>query len=647
MEPHRRFALIIACAEFNDARIHPLPGAGVDGLRVRNFALDNQRGAFAVDNTRLLASPSINEVKNAIGDLFADAKAQDGLALLYVATHGYTDGSTGLLLAMRDASLDRRATSMLSVRSIAECIAEHRPRRTVTVLDVCSAGGLATGTATIATDKLWADLQRMPDAALEGHFLIAACGTQELSGEYSDGGIFTSVFRDSIVKLGEKRLELPWLSAEAIAQQAVHEAAQHDIGQRPEWTGIAVAIDVPLCRNPSHDPSYIPPHTGFSSSSTSETERKVLHSCIREHWAALNLIGSGKLWYRRAVGAARQILDDNVSRTAKVRFVIQSLQSIGQRVERCGEDNDRLQLLQYLEEGLVILGAEGAHTGSEMEVVIELQSRLGSWLEEYLSSWSDNRGWLVDGPAAVVLSPIRFWDVLGTTSLFAVGCRSHDRAQSDSLLAKVADVVDANPKLHRIVWQGQYPDIALAIGTVLPRSPNIAKTCSLALLERLCEDYERSLFPEGVAAPPRELGRLLAMRVIDPKPSRIRYADEGPALCLGQLIEAGTPELEMNTYAAKISESEELNELVLYQPKTISAQFREQMNDIDTLSWPGNEEGVTRFLREYDDFSLVPFDRSASSLKEDILASAAAGRVFRNRAVYSLSRAIKMFFESE
>jgi hypothetical protein len=154
-----RIAIIVDVANFDDAGLGALPGARTDGDRVEGFARDPNRGAFT--HVVRLIDPTLQELKQRLADAIALAGSDpSNMALMYFATHGFTSGPYGLYLAVRDARVDRSSTSMFALSELTALIEEHRPTRTIAIVDACEAGGHVVGTANLSRDKLWRDLCR-------------------------------------------------------------------------------------------------------------------------------------------------------------------------------------------------------------------------------------------------------------------------------------------------------------------------------------------------------------------------------------------------------------------------------------------------------------------------------------------------------
>jgi hypothetical protein len=92
-------------------------------------------------------------VRNAIRGYADFANRTEHTALIYFATHGYTGGPHGLYLAVRDTCNDRLSTSWFALSELIALIDEHRPARTITVVDACESGRHVGGTASLSRDN--------------------------------------------------------------------------------------------------------------------------------------------------------------------------------------------------------------------------------------------------------------------------------------------------------------------------------------------------------------------------------------------------------------------------------------------------------------------------------------------------------------
>lgn len=626
-----RHALVIVISEFDSVDICNLPGAKVDGDKISAFAKDPKLGSF--NNVCVLENATLQQMMVGLADLYEAVGDKPGsLAFVFIATHGCTVGPNGLWLVARDSQLGRRTTSMLSLEQIAALIEEYRPHRSIIVIDACEAGGHTSSAATIARDKLWRDLEGTDSP--EGHFFLVACGTTELADEDSGtGGVFTTLVLDALETEGKKNPDLEWIPADRVASVSVRNARELGAGQAPEWSGLAVSVAVDFCRNPHFDASIPISHRSISLEGLDIASQSQARRAIRCHWNALNLIGTETDWLstsQDAVHEALQVLDHDDA----LSFLDQAIITLWERVSEFGGAIDRLNFARF---GQFIVTESGKAELTPHRVFSKLLpclADIAASLERDLVDWEATHGWFVkeDGPAGITTTSIRFWDRLGLAAFLATVSRTCGAAHTDSLAGTIARIVRDNVRLHRIVWMGQYTDLASTLSVVATFDSATTLSASKRCLERLLQDYEDSRPPVPSALRGSELGRSLAQRQLTNGANGAAWMDEGPAtlLCLMQV--AGASAIELNAHGATLV-SESLPTLGHYQPTTGKTQYQPIMRASEPLGYPATEKGVAELLAALVGAS-IPYTGVEASLPElqQVLISMATASHYRNRS---------------
>lgn len=539
-----RIAIVVDVAKFDDGALGPLPGARTDGDRIEAFAQDPNRGAF----TRVirLTDPSLQELKEGLADAMAMAGSDpSNTAFIYFATHGQTSGPYGLYLALRDTRNDRLSTSWFALSELTALIEEHRPARTITVVDACESGGHVAGTASLSRDKLWRDLTR-PDDVREGHFFAVACATREGAHEDNNGGDFTSAVLAAVDSAGREHPSVEWLCVEQVMNDLIR--AQLPPQQTPEWTGIAVSLSVFLSRNPHHDPTVPIVHGSVQIPQLDPAERELANRAIRLHWNAMQLVGTGHSWIETANAA---LADLTTSLPAKAEpMVRQMFTSLDQMVAKYGNIDDRLAHTHYARAVIVAIGHLVTGTPDIDDVVQRLADRIEQETND-LQEFVDARAWIVrgDAPANAPLSTMRFWRRLGAAAFVALCARASYPDGAAALATKVRDAVASKPELHRVVWMGQYCDVASTVGLVACVSEDVARAVSTTILDRLVRGIDKPVQPNLRG---RDLGRALAMTMLEVEPDD-EWVDEGIPLCIAQLRLSNEPTADLDRCIGRLS----------------------------------------------------------------------------------------------
>jgi Caspase domain len=538
-----RIAIIVDVANFDDPALNPLPGARTDGDRVESFARDPNRGAFT--GVVRVTDPSLQELKDRLADAIALAGSDsENTVLIYFATHGYTGGPHGLYLAVRDTRNDRLSTSWFALSELIALIDEHRPARTITVVDACESGGHVGGTASLSRDKLWRDLTRADDVR-EGHFFAVACATRESAHEDIEGGDFTTALLAAVDSAGHEHPPVAWLSVEQIMNDLIR--AHLPPQQTPEWTGIAVSLSVFLSRNPHHDPTVPIVHGSVQMPQLDPTERALANRAIRLHWNAMQLVGTGHSWLEIASAALSDLTTSLPSRAEPM--VRQMFTSLDQAVAKHGNVDDRLAHTHYARAAIVAIG-QVAGTPDIEDVIHRIADRVKQEVND-LQTFIDSRAWIVrgDAPANAPLSTIRFWRRLGAASFVALCARSSCPDDAEALANMVRDVIVAKPDLHRIVWMGQYCDLATTVGLMTCVDEAGARAVATTILDRLARNTDRPVPPNLRG---RDLGRSLALTMLEVELDD-EWVDEGVPLFLAQLRLSNEPAAELDRWVGVVS----------------------------------------------------------------------------------------------
>ncbi|MGE0871408.1 MAG: caspase domain-containing protein [Kofleriaceae bacterium] len=539
-----RIAIVVDVANFDDVGLGPLPGARADGDRVEAFARDPNRGAFT--HVMRLTDPTLQQLKERLADAIAVVGSDpSNMALIYFATHGLTTGPYGLYLAVRDARVDRSSTSMFALSELTALIEEHRPTRTITIVDACESGGHVAGTASLSRDKLWRDLTR-PDDVREGHFFAVACATRESAHEDNAGGEFTSALLAAVDAAGRDHPSVEWLSVEQVMNDLIR--AELAPQQTPEWTGIAVSLSVFLARNPHHDPALPIVHSSVLLPQLDASERALANRAIRLHWNAMQLVGTGHAWLDTASAALAELTKSLPTKAEGM--VKQMFTSLDQTVTKYGNADDRLAQIHYSRAVIVAVGQLAPGSFDIDEVVRLIADRIETEIND-LQAFFDQRAWLVrgDAPSNAALSTIRFWRRLGAASFVALCARASRPQRALELANLVQSVVASKPELRRVVWMGQYCDLACTMGLIACVSDDVARNVATAILDRLINKTDQPTPPNMRG---RDLGRALALTMLGVAPDE-EWVDEGIPLCLAQLRLSNEVADEMDRWIDRLS----------------------------------------------------------------------------------------------
>lgn len=640
MNPAKRFALIVSVSRFDAPAYSPLPGAAIDGQRLERYACDPQRGCFG--QVEHLTNPTKAEVERALSDVLLQAEAADGTVLIYFATHGITVGRYGLSLVLTDADPTRKAGTTIAVEHLAQHIAEHPPKASIFVFDVCKAGGHIAGTAALALDHQWVEQLGHSLAVPDGHFMLGACGARENAGENAQGGLFTTLLLETLDRVGQQAPHLDSMPVEMLLNAVVKAARTRLPAQQPSWSGVAITSNVAIGKNPFHSAVHAHPDHHADLHELSRDDRQNLSEPLRRHLGTLALIGGDKPWSALGLDVVEALRKSAATPDAKATFLIRAAEAASRRLPEPVPAADLNEFSIYLEGSIVAVARETDPTRTRP--LLELAATLAGTIADDVRRWADRRGWLAEiGPAAAGMAPILFWEKLGRSSLIALACRAVGHtSQAVAIEQTVVELVRSNPLLHRLSWAGQYIDVSIALGIVLRHDRQLAHSCVLKLIARLCQDAKEKVRPIEAEIRGADLGKRLARQLLCEGEVTNDTAEEAVPLLVLLLHLCGGSQIELSMHAASLREAVPQILWTLYVPASVAAQLDQRMDPCTIHNWMDHESmnGLAKMIDLLTKNSHWPYEINSPGLVFQTIAGAAAGRIFRNRCGYGLPEAI-------
>jgi len=634
-------ALVVGVSEYDSPLYAHLPGAEVDRQRTGTFLTDPERGAVGVSRLSSLSSPTINEVREELGRSVANARKESSTLFIYFSGHAQSAGSNGLYLICRDTDPTNLSLTALSLRQLAGILAEHNILGSITVLDACNAGAAGVAAADIAINQLW----QGESALAEGHFILAACGPNERARETFSGGRFTTALLEQVDAVGRERPYDQTIAVETLATALV---SNEVLQQRPLWTGIAISSRIAFSKNPFWDSGAKKPATALSAASLSPAERDLLLGIARAYAAPMTHVGTSRAWAAEVRSIFLELADVAVGPQSKALVVSRLAEAVAHRVAAFGESRDQIQLIEALPAAAVALGRCGALDGEEIRQLAFYLSEVADKFRVLFSEWAAQKGWRpsADGPSAIALGPIRFWDTLGRAALLALACRTLAMKDKEHELASdILGLVRDNPRLHRTEWAGQYADMGIVIGYVSTLDQPLAREICYRLLESHSAYAKEGRAPAPASLSRKELGTYLADMYLPPdvgqRRARRQSADEGVPFLLMLLANTGETDIRLAQCVAQCAEREVDDNFYLYVPKSIEAQFEERMSQCEIRHWVRKSpQSVAKMLTDLRDLSLRPLTSGSSNIRAEMFSSFAAARLFRNRSCFGVASAI-------
>lgn len=185
-----KYALIIACSQYQDSRLRQLPKTEADATGVKNVLIDPLICGFPEANVESLINEQDGRIKIAIERFFKN-RQKDDLLVLYFAGHGVIDDQRKLILALNETDPEYRSTG-IEARFLRDEMENSRCQQQILILDCCNAGAFAK-----ARDTKGAPAGFQETLKGKGLVVFAASDTLQFSFDEVEGredinnGVFT------------------------------------------------------------------------------------------------------------------------------------------------------------------------------------------------------------------------------------------------------------------------------------------------------------------------------------------------------------------------------------------------------------------------------------------------------------------------
>ena len=193
MAEGRRRALLVACSEYADEKLHDLRAPAADVAQLTEVLGDPRIGNFEVEPP--LVNGAKDEIEGRIEEFFDGAGATD-LLLLYLSGHGLVSNSRQWFFAIPTTKVKRLGSTAVSDTYIRERMTGSRSPAIVLVLDCCNSGAFARSLLHKGSEDIHVEHR------FEGRGRIALTASTEfewaLEGDASERPL--SVFTDLLVE---------------------------------------------------------------------------------------------------------------------------------------------------------------------------------------------------------------------------------------------------------------------------------------------------------------------------------------------------------------------------------------------------------------------------------------------------------------
>jgi hypothetical protein len=234
-----RALLAIGCDAYAD--LDPLTGAEADAAAIFELLIQPQIGDYDVGRSRLLRSPTLQEVRLALTDMLFGEEPLDTVTVTF-AGHGAVSGGS-FYMAMSDSRGHALSATALSLADLFRMIAEAAPRQSYLVIDTCESGGLISDLNVILKSEVMGEL------GTPGVTLLATAASNQGAMEVGGHGIGTTALLECI--RGDVFLQdsAPALDLVEIGR-AVSERVSAAGEQTPVVWGLNLYGPPGFCKNP-------------------------------------------------------------------------------------------------------------------------------------------------------------------------------------------------------------------------------------------------------------------------------------------------------------------------------------------------------------------------------------------------------------
>ncbi|WP_350274676.1 caspase family protein [Kribbella sp. HUAS MG21] len=136
-----RVALVVANDRYDDPGLRQLVAPAHDAAALADVLADPAVGGFEV---QVLRNASVQEIRFAVEDFFADRRPED-LLLLHFSCHGLKNAAGELFLAVADTRPTRLASTAVAADFVNRQMADSRAQRIALFLDCCYGGAFPRG----------------------------------------------------------------------------------------------------------------------------------------------------------------------------------------------------------------------------------------------------------------------------------------------------------------------------------------------------------------------------------------------------------------------------------------------------------------------------------------------------------------------
>ena len=165
--------------------------------------LSPKKGGDEQTISRLLLSPSLVLVQQALNAVFAPDKDVDAFTFFFAGHGAVRSGS--FYLCVRDSAPDRLSTSAFPMIHLFSVVNELRPRQVNIIVDACQAGGSSFDLNQLTKSEV------IGSSEASSISFLGACSSDQFAREGPEGGVLTREFTKCLTGELEVQTKTPFL----------------------------------------------------------------------------------------------------------------------------------------------------------------------------------------------------------------------------------------------------------------------------------------------------------------------------------------------------------------------------------------------------------------------------------------------------
>lgn len=183
-----RAILAIGCNVYD--HLKTLTCAEADAIGIFEALIKPDVGDYDAPRSRLLLSPTLQTVREALTTMLFGADRLDTLTITFAGHGAVSSGS--FYMALRNSHLQGLSATALSLAEILRMIAEAAPMQTNLIIDACQSGGLISDLHVILKSEVMGKFGTL------GVTLLATAASNEEAHEEGGHGIGTAALLECI-----------------------------------------------------------------------------------------------------------------------------------------------------------------------------------------------------------------------------------------------------------------------------------------------------------------------------------------------------------------------------------------------------------------------------------------------------------------